>query len=150
LLPTITSRTQHINLPHISSALLQKHAAQYAAKLDAQQLAQLLFVANGRPGVLVTLLNNPETFDDHKALMQQAKQLLAASSYERLAAINELVKDKHRLIETLEAMGHMLHVHVMRDPQPRLLTFADKLEQCLTRLAQNGNPRAQLTALFAD
>lgn len=147
LLPTISSRLQTVYLQPVSKATLQAWAATQA-KLDSQSLAQLLFVAAGRPGIAAQLLQSPTAFDHHRALMQTAKQLLAGSAYERLALIPHITKNRDDLITTLEALAHMLTLHIRTKPDAKLITFADNLQTCLARLAQNGNARAQLTALF--
>jgi hypothetical protein len=48
----------------------------------------------------------------------------------------------------LEAMARMLHIQLLRDPSETMLSLAENIQECLARLAQNGNPRAQLTSLF--
>lgn len=47
-------------------------------------------------------------------------------------------------------MAHMIHLQLLRQPNESLMELADGIQETLTRLAQNGNPRAQLTALFAS
>lgn len=149
LLPTIISRLQAVHLPQINRAWLEGYLKSNS-KLDAQQVAQILFVANGRPASLVQLLNDPDLFKQQLATMQSAKQLLSGSAYERLAAITELSKDRPQAIATLEAMGQMIHTQLLRDHQAKLIDLAERLETCLKRLAQNGNLRAQLSSLFTE
>ncbi len=147
LLPTISSRLQSVHLQLIAKAALQTWAATQAT-LDPQSLAQLLFVAAGRPGIATQLITNPSIFSHHRALMQTAKQLLAGKPYDRLALIPALTKNRDDLIATLEALAHMLTLQIRSKPDATLMHFADGLQICLARLAQNGNARAQLTALF--
>ncbi len=146
LLPTITSRVQQVILPRIAASQLQK----LVPNSDPQTLAQQLFVADGRPGTLVALVRDPEVFEQHKKQMQRAKQLLTAGQYERLALVTELAKDRQGAIDILEAVNRMLYTQILRDPQPRWLHLAEHIETTLLRLNQNGNPRAQLTALFTS
>jgi replication-associated recombination protein RarA len=148
VLPTIVSRVQVVLLQAVSSRALTTLAQQKKPGLDAQTMAQLLFVAQGRPGMLMTLLNGDDAFTRHKHIMQRAKQLLSAGQYERLAAVQELSKDKGELSATLDAMGHMLQLQLRRDPSPQWVQAADALQECQRRLRQNGNPRAQLVHLF--
>jgi DNA polymerase III gamma/tau subunit len=149
LLPTIASRVQSIAVPRVSQQALQAFAQQQETKLTQQELAQLLFVADGRPAVVAQLLNDPETFAHYKDLMQQAKRLITADPYERLSSISTIAKSREDAIQVLEAMAHMIHIQLLREPNDALVRLADNLQVCLSRLAQNGNPRAQLTALFA-
>jgi DNA polymerase III delta prime subunit len=149
LLPTITSRVQSITLQRVSQAALQSFALQQTKKLNQQELAQLLFVADGRPAIVAQLLHDPQAFAHHKELMQQAKKLITASPYERLSSLATVAKSREDATELLEAMAHMIHIQLLREPNDSLIRFADAIQQTLTRLAQNGNARAQLTALFA-
>jgi DNA polymerase-3 subunit delta' len=148
LLPTIASRVQRVDLPRLPKERLQTFLAAQAPKFSPQQTAQALFIADGRPGTLNNLLKDPAMFEHYRQIMQTAKQLLAASDYERLASVSTLAKDRAQTTEVLEAMSHMLYSQILHDPQPKLVSLANRLETCLVRLAQNGNPRAQLTALF--
>jgi DNA polymerase III gamma/tau subunit len=150
LLPTIFSRVQTVTVPRLSQTSLQELVANRDVTMQPQELAQLLFVADGRPATLARLLDDQATFDHYKQLMKQAKDLLSASQYERLALVSNLSKSREDTVALLEAMARMLQIQIMRDANPQLLALADGMQECLARLAQNGNPRAQLTALFAS
>lgn len=149
LLPTITSRSQSIGLQRLSQRELTALAQTKKPAIPQQELAQLLFVADGRPGTLVRLLDDPKAFEHHKELMQQAKKLLTATPYERLSSIAGIASTREDAIQVLEAMAYMIHLQLLRQPSEGLMQFADDIQQTLSRLAQNGNPRAQLTALFS-
>lgn len=148
LLPTITSRVQCLQINPTPTAQLADWGRSTKPAVSEQELAQLLFVAQGRPAVLKALLTQDGEFDNHKQVMQRAKQLLTATKYERLAQINDLIKDRPQLIATLEAMAHMTKMQIERTAEPRWLKLADGLQECLGRLSQNANPRAQLLRLF--
>lgn len=148
LLPTILSRVQTVAILPVSTPVLTAHAQKMQPGIDAQSLAQALFVAAGRPATLVSLLQDPATFDHHKETMRRAKQLLAASAYERLGQVQALAKDRELTVATLEAMTLMLQKQIARSPSSSSIQFADTLQECLRRLRQNGNVRAQLVHLF--
>lgn len=147
LLPTILSRVQVLALLPVADAALKARAG---TTVDAQSLAQILFVAAGRPATFMTLLTDSAAFAEHKAMMEKAKQLLGASAYERLVSVQELCKDRSATIATLEALAYMLATQIRKNPTENLLHFADRLQLCLSRLQNNGNLRAQLTHLFAE
>jgi replication-associated recombination protein RarA len=149
LLPTITSRVQSVALQRVHQKQLQTLALQLSAGLEQQEMAQLLFVADGRPAIVAHLLSDPAAFAHHKELMQQAKKLITAGAYERLSSIATIAKTRDDAIQVLEAMAHMVHIQLLRSPNDNLMRLADAIQLTLARLAQNGNPRAQLTALFA-
>jgi DNA polymerase III delta prime subunit len=148
LLPTIQSRVQTVQLQAVGGQALAAFAKRQQPAIDDQTLAQLLFVANGRPATLATMLTDNDAFEHHKQIMQRAKQLLGAGQYERLAMVQELTKDKTELSIVLDAMGHMLKMQLRRDPSAHWVAAADALQECQRRLRQNGNPRAQLVHLF--
>ncbi len=148
LLPTILSRLQTVQVQAVANETLAAYIKQKAPNTDAQTLTQMLFVANGRPALAATIVQDAGAFEHAKLTMQAAKKLLSASQYERLAMVQELTKDKTELVMTLEAMGHMLKLQLLRGATPQWLALADALQLCLQRLRQNGNPRAQLTHFF--
>ena len=149
MLPTITSRVQTLALHALGTHALSERAKAINPQLDTQTLAQLLFVAQGRPALLVTMARDPAAFTQYKTAMQRAKQLVGSTRYERLAMVQDLTKDKTELTVVLEAMTHMVKLQLQREPHtPKWQQLAEALQVCLTRLRQNGNPRAQLVHLF--
>lgn len=148
MLPTIQSRLQVVQIHPVSAQALRAEAKRLRPGIDDQTLAQLLFVANGRPATLLTMLEDEKAFEHHKQIMQKAKLLLSAGQYERLAMVQELTKDKGELTATLEAVAHMLKLQMLRDSALKWVAVADSLQECLRRLRQNGNARAQLVHFF--
>jgi DNA polymerase III delta prime subunit len=148
MLPTIQSRLQVVQIHPVSAQALGAEAKRLRPGIDDQTLAQLLFVANGRPATLLTMLEDEKAFEHHKQIMQKAKLLLSAGQYERLAMVQELTKDKGELTATLEAVAHMLKLQMLRDSALKWVAVADSLQECLRRLRQNGNARAQLVHFF--
>lgn len=147
LLPTILSRTQHVRVQKVGSDTLRTLIPPEVTPADQ---AKLLFMAAGRPATLTALLSDPALFARHSELMQKAKRLLTSSHYERLCTVQELTKNKQELVFVLEATADMLGMQLARDPSRRNIAFEAALNDCLARLAQNGNPRAQLTYLFSS
>jgi DNA polymerase III delta prime subunit len=148
MLPTIQSRLQIVLFHALGTQELAAFVKKMQPGIDDQTLTQLLFVANGRPATIATLLQDDNAFERHKHIMQRAKLLLSASQYDRLALVQELSKDKNELTVTLEAMAHMLKLQMVRDPAAKWAAIAEGLQECLRRLRQNGNARAQLVHFF--
>lgn len=148
VLPTIQSRLQTVQLHAIGANVLSEYVKKTKPNADDQTLTQLLFMANGRPAMLHQLLHDETVFVAQKQIMQRAKLMLSAEQYERLALVQTLSKDKHELTATLEAMGRMVAMQILRNPSARLVAIADALQECLRRLRQNGNVRAQLVHFF--
>lgn len=147
LLPTILSRLQTVDILPVSAAVLASLANK---KTDQQVLAQMTFVAAGRPATFKSILTDPQVFDAHKRVMLRAKALIGSSPYERLAAVTELNKDRQAAIAILEAMAYMLGQHIRKQPAASSIALANKLQTCLQQLQSNGNLRAQLTYVFAQ
>lgn len=148
LLPTIVSRVQTVQIHPMPAGDMVKWAKTLKPSVKDQELAQSLFVAQGRPAMLKSLLLEDGDFAKHLQIMQTAKQLLGATKYQRLTQINELVKDRPVLVSTLEAMSQMVKMQLQKGHEARLVKLADGLQECLSRLTQNANPRAQLLRLF--
>lgn len=148
LLPTITSRLQSVQLAPVSSVKLKNHALSLNSRISDEQLTQLLFVAQGRPGTLAKLIADEQLFKNHRELMLRAKQLMSASLYERLAMVNDLAKDRASLVTILEAMMQMTKLQIAKTPEKRWLRLADSLQTCLANIAANGNSRIQLLQLL--
>lgn len=148
VLPTIQSRLQTVLIRAVGTQELRAFAKKIQPAVDDQTLTQLLFVANGRPATIAMLLQDDKAFERHKHIMQRAKLLLSASQYDRLAMVQELSKDKNELTVALEAMARMLKLQMLRDPSLKWASIADDLQECLRRLRQNGNARAQLVHFF--
>lgn len=151
LLPTILSRLQVITLQPFDPPTLLEWLKGQKTSVETQTLQQLLFMSAGRPGTAIRLLDDPAHFEKHRDIMQRAKTLLTAPLYERLTSIASLTVNKEDLLSLLEAMSLIVRLQLQSGKvTPQWLKIADALEICLSRLAQNGNPRAQLTRLFTS
>lgn len=148
LLQTIASRVQVVQVGVVTPVQLKEWALKQKPDLSDQDINQLLFIAQGRPATLVKVLQDTAILEQYKNIMQVAKRLLSDPTYDRLASVNELTKDRGLLIATLEAMATMTSMQLSRSPTDRWLSLAGALEKCLMSLSQNGNPRAQLVNLF--
>ncbi|HSE29611.1 MAG TPA: AAA family ATPase [Candidatus Saccharimonadales bacterium] len=148
LLATINSRLQTVSVNPVSPNDLKKLIAKKSPKLSPQETAQILFIAQGRPAILNRILADNTVLEQYKNIMQSAKKLISETQYDRLATVNDLVKDKGTLIATLEAMITMTAMQITKSPNERWFKLADSLEECLQSLLQNGNPRAQLVNFF--
>jgi len=83
LLPTIVSRCQIIRfLPVASQEILKVVPKESIVRL-----------ANGRPGLAIQYLNNPELLERRNKIINQLEKLLRANLNERYQYIEEIVKD---------------------------------------------------------
>jgi DNA polymerase-3 subunit delta' len=153
LLPTILSRVQHVAIQPMPDAALSKFVLGQNSDIPAGDLAQLLFIAHGRPGALQNMLASPERLDIERQRMIQAKTLLTNSLYDRYLTINKLASDRTQCLATLEAMLHITSSQLLKAGQAqqgRWISIADNLQTTLQRITQNGNIRAQLLYLFSS
>lgn len=153
LLPTIVSRVQHVTVQPITDAILGKFVLSHKPDTSPSDLAQLLFIAHGRPGTLKRMLDDPEQLQHERQRMMQAKTLLTASPYERYLVVNQLTSDRAQCLATLEAMMQITSAQLLKagaTDQGRWTAIADNLQTTLQRITQNGNIRAQLLYLFSS
>lgn len=151
LLPTLLSRAQQLHLQPVPQTRLQQFIQQQAPNLSTATVAQIVFVAQGRPGVAAALLQDSDALEHTREVMQQAKELLRHSPYQKLTRINALTKDRAHCTEVLEALLHMASLQVAKAETTKLnqwVNLSNNLQTVLQRLQQNGNLKAQLLWLF--
>lgn len=151
LLPTILSRVQQLNLQPIAAATLRQFIHQRAPDMPAATVAQVMFAAQGRPGVAVALLQDSAALQHMREIMQQAKELMGFSRYQKLARITMLAKDRPQCIQVLEALLHMTSLQLVKANSTKVgqwVNLSNNLQTVLQRLQQNGNLKAQLLWLF--
>ena len=106
LLTTVRSRAQHLLIKQPSQQDLEQY---FIAKgFPQQQVRSAILMSGGLPGLLHALLNDGE---DHPLLkvVEQARDILRASTFERLAAVDVFAKQKtdcSRLLFVLQQMAH--------------------------------------------
>lgn len=153
LLPTIISRVQHVTVRPIDEASLRNLAAKISPKLSPNDLAQVLFIANGRPGLFARLLNEPTLLEKERSRMQQIKSLLTAEPFERYLSISKLATDRDNCTATLKVMarissGQLMHSRTSSDAK-HWLSLTAALEKALHNISNNGSLKAQLLLLFS-
>lgn len=104
LLPTIRSRVQSITVQQPNPDELKDFFRPQVA--DEQALTQAFFLSGGMPGLMTALLAD----DTSHPLVQgvaQAKQILQKQTFERLAMVEGLSKQKELAQYTLTALQHI-------------------------------------------
>ena len=150
LLPTIVSRVQRVTFSRLSDTQLEPIFKEHPTQLTPQERSQMLFIADGRPGTLLDMLRDNEVFMFQRELMQKAKRILTDTLYERLILLPDFTKDRTSATTLVDAMARIVHHQLLSAPNQKWVMVAERLETCATRLLQNGNPRAQLTALLGS
>ena len=154
LLPTIRSRTQQIELPPLADDVIRRAVMAKQPGIANSDLAQIAFLAQGRPGVALSLLHDTKRLDAERERMQLVKQLATAAPYQRFAAINTLAADRDGCIATVEALARITQLQLSaahtKTQLQHWLAVADALEAALQSITSNGNLRAQLLRLFSS
>jgi DNA polymerase-3 subunit delta' len=106
LLPTIYSRTQHIVVRPPAQANSEAYFAKQGHKTT--DITRAYYIADGHAGLMTNLLSKG---NDHPlvAAINQAKQLLQATHFERLAQVDMLAKQKDTLPQLLWAIERVCH-----------------------------------------
>lgn len=134
LLPTILSRVQAITVdPPTMEQLRAYFKSQHVERFD-----QAYSLSGGLPGLLAALLAD-ESEHPLLASVQQAKLLLQQSTFERLAAIDALAKQKDEATHVLEALQRIAQAGIAqaanREDAARLRRWHHILKE--VRSAQN-------------
>lgn len=152
LLPTILSRVQHIALQPLPDDAIRRFIVGKKPGIAQSDLSQLVFLAQGRPGIATMLLGDG-TLSKHRERMQLVKQLISAKLYERFAIAGKLAASRDETIETLNAMSRVVEVQLSsttsRTQAAHWSSLAEALEETLQAITHNGNVRAQLLYLFS-
>lgn len=152
LLPTVLSRVQHVALQPLPDDVIRRFIVSKKPGIAQNDLSQLVFLAQGRPGIATMLLTDG-TLSKHRERMQLVKQLISAKLYDRFVIAGKLSSSRDETIETLTAMSRVIEVQLSSATSPaqarHWAMLADTLEATLQTITHNGNVRAQLLYLFS-
>lgn len=148
LLPTIRSRSPRLLITKPDYAALQ---AYFAKKYTGDHnVRQALLVSGGLPGLTDALLSQSS---EHPLLpaTELARQLLAQSTYERLAKVDELARDRTLCLNTLYILQQMAHLSLLSAKAAaakRWLNILEASYQAQSSLLDNVQPKLVLTHLM--
>ncbi len=103
LLPTIRSRVQQIHVAPVSFEQVKTHHK----NIDGTKLSTMYYMSDGRMGLMSALLND-DASHPLVAAITEAKSILRMDTYERLARVDELSKQKDALPLLLTGMQRVL------------------------------------------
>lgn len=152
LLPTILSRIQHLTLTPLPDDTIRRLVMSRQPGIAQSDLSQLVFLAQGRPGIALQLLDG-DALPKQRDRMQIVKQLLAAKPHERFVLVGKMSSSRDDCLETLSAMARVVEVQLASttsSPQAAHWTkLAEAIEDAQQAISHNGNVRAQLLQLFS-
>lgn len=145
LLPTITSRSQRIDLRPIS--LTQSEQLLNELKVtDATKRAQLLFIASGLPAELTRLATNDEFFTARATLVKDARSFVTGSAYDRLLIAKKYKDSRSNALLLVTDALRLLQRTVAQNGDVSSLRLIARYETLHKRLSEQGNVRLQLSA----
>lgn len=147
LLPTIISRLQWINVLPIEKAQLGSITSN---QTDAEKA---YLISEGNAGMLTTMLADPHSFGDVDAALDEAKKLLRSTRFEKLAKIDQIIKnDQYTLDQLLQALAKILHAVLISNPDSANVdSITSKLQNIIDAqqsLKYNPSQKLLLTSLF--
>ncbi len=144
LLPTIISRLHSI---HVFKPDKDELISYYEhLDLDRADINQAYLIADGFPGLMDQLLLNPN--NSFNAATIRARKLLSSTTFERLSYINELVKDKDELRDTLFVIRQMAKIGISSDDPKQAVRWHKILAATLdseSKLTDNVQSKLLLT-----
>jgi len=145
LLPTVVSRTHVVPITRPPQTAIQNHFKQQGHGAEAIKQAQLL--SGGLPGLMHALLN--EEAHPLTEAVQTARMLLQKTTFERLALVDSLAKDRQQCLDVLSVLQHMSSVALQTGKATA--TWQRILQasyQASEQLAGNAQPKLVLTNLM--
>lgn len=146
LLPTIHSRTQHIEARPISTA--QSEMLLDTLKvLDSTKRTQLLFIADGLPAELQRLVADEALFMKRAQIVRDARTFVQGRKYEALTLAQKYKDDRAASLVLLEDAMKLLRRSAAKQPDAaQVLSKIQALLSVYERIRANGNVRLQLAA----
>lgn len=144
LLPTIISRLHAIHVFKPDRKELTDYYEHLG--LDMADINQAYLIADGFLGLMDQLLLSPE--NSFNAATIRARKLLSSTTFERLSYINELVKDKDDLRNTLFVIRQMAKIGISSDDPKQAVRWHKILAATLeseSKLANNVQAKLLLT-----
>jgi DNA polymerase-3 subunit delta' len=144
LLPTIQSRAQSLTVLPLTSEQTMTYIEQLGVT-DQKKQIQLRFIAEGLPEELRRLATDDEYFNHRAQIINDARQLLQADTYQRLLIVQKYQTNREQALQLLDSALQITRHSVSAKPHPALITQLEQLLATKERIASNYNIRLQLT-----
>jgi hypothetical protein len=146
LLPTIQSRVQQQEIYPIDSNQTRKYLDELGVG-DERKKQQLLYIADGLPAELHRLVHDNDYFDASAQRMKDARELLRASTYEKLLIAHRYRDNREQAIGLVEAAIHITRRTLSDNAQTGLVKQLSALTTAYDGLQANHNIRLCLARL---
>lgn len=145
LLPTITSRSQRVDVRPIT-AEQSNELLDALGVTDQTQRAQLLFIAQGLPAELTRLVADKVLFEKRAGLMKDARAFITGTPYDRLILAKKYKDSRTDALTLLEDAMGLLRRTIAANGDTSALRAVTRLERLHRRITEQGNVRLQLSA----
>ena len=147
LLPTIMSRVERLTIRPISEEASQLLLAKYR-QLDTTAIAQIMFLASGRPALISRLASKPSELADIGAVIKDSQALIAGPMNDKLTVAARYT-DRKDTLELLRYSILLVQNAAAKNSTPAIINRLARLSETYERIAANGNIKLQLAALIA-
>lgn len=144
LFSTIRSRAQTLTILPLTSDQTDVYI-EHLGVTDATKRIQLRYIAEGLPVELEKLVTDEAYFTIRAGYMNDARQLLQASPYEKLRIVQKYTANREQALQLLESALQITRHSLSAKPQAALINQLDALLATKERIASNHNIRLQLT-----
>ncbi len=154
LKPTVRSRSQHVLVLPVS---LDQAEVFFKSGGHSQAAIQTAYyMSEGRAGLLAAMLEGSE---EHElvAAIDQSKNLLQMTTYERLLQVETLSKQKLELVVLLQGLERVVLSGLRRAADKnnelavkKFYRLSKQIQKAQEALARNGNAKIVLTDLFLN
>jgi DNA polymerase III delta prime subunit len=144
LFSTIRSRAQTLTILPLTSEQTDEYITHLGIS-DSTKRIQLRYIAEGLPVELEKLATNDAYFTERAQLMNDARQLLQASTYDKLRIVQKYQTNREQTLNLLESALQITRHSLSAKPQTALITQLDSLLETKEHIASNYNIRLQLT-----
>lgn len=145
LLPTITSRSQRVDLRSITHEQSEALLDELKVK-DATKRTQLLFIADGLPAELTRLSTDSQRFEARAAIVKDARTYITGTSYDKLLIAKKYKDSRSDALTLIEDAQKQLQRTLVTNGDASTLRIMTRLETLHKRITEQGNVRLQLSA----
>ncbi len=143
LFATIRSRAQTLTILPLTSDQTDIYIKDLGVA-DPTRRVQLRYIAEGLPVQLEKLVSDPEYFAKQAQYINDARQFLQASTYDKVLMAQKYSTNREQAIDLLNAAMQITRHSLRTKPQAVLVSQLDALLKTKERVASNHNVRLQL------
>jgi len=154
LLPTITSRAQHLLAKRLAKTELLSFFGEQGYTED--EIITAYYAANGQIGLMTSLLTEDQS-NQQLEYIKQAKQLLAMNRFDRLQQVDSVIKQKEIIPGLVQALIITCQAALQATVSKDDLKQARRWQRCLQlslntekQLSANPNSKLLLTNLLLN